>query len=209
MRNDPETPAADISGACRLISAYAPTLTSLPDAKDNFYDELNAIIHGIPHQQHLLILGDFIARVGADHASWPSYLRHHGIGRMNDNRQCLLQLYSYNNLCIANTFFRTKPRHTVSGRHPRSKHWHQLDLILTRRSNLNCVKQHPQKMHHCRKEGAPRINTNALSQTIMVGKFVGALEAALPSQPGKDTTDTCHLGTTLGSHSLQGPCCIR
>ena len=200
------------AGPVSLVSAYAPTLHSLPEAKDKFYDELNATIHGIPHQQHLFILGDFNARIGADHASWPSSLGHHGIGKMNDNGQRLLELCSYNNLCVTNTFFGTKPRHRVSWRHPRSKHWHQLDLILTRRSNLNCVKLtrsyhsadcdtdhslvctkvklYPQKIHHCRKKGTPRINTNALSQTIMVEKFVGALEAALPSQPGKDATET-------------------
>ena len=39
-----------------------------------------------------------------------------------------------------NSFFMTKPQHKVFWRHPRSKHWHQLDLVLTRCTNLGNVK---------------------------------------------------------------------
>ena len=42
-------------------------------------------------------------------------------------------------LCIANSYFRTKPQQKVSWRHPRSKHWHHLDLILFRRAALKNV----------------------------------------------------------------------
>ena len=38
------------------------------------------------------------------------------------------------------TFFFSKPHHRVSWRHPRSTHWHQLDLILTRSANLSTIK---------------------------------------------------------------------
>ena len=41
--------------------------------------------------------------------------------------------------CITNSLFRTKPQHKVSWRHPRSKHWHQLDLILVRRAEIKNV----------------------------------------------------------------------
>ena len=49
---------------------------------------------------------------------------------MNDNGQRLLELCTYHDLRIANSYFRTKPQHKVSWRHPCSKHWYQLDLIL-------------------------------------------------------------------------------
>lgn len=35
-------------GAVSLISAYAPTLTSLAEAKDSFYDDLSTTINRIP-----------------------------------------------------------------------------------------------------------------------------------------------------------------
>ena len=50
---------------------------------------------------------------------------------MNENGQRLLELCTFHDLCITNSFH-TKPQHKVSWRHPRSKHWHQLDLILVR-----------------------------------------------------------------------------
>ena len=58
---------------------------------------------------------------------------------MKDNGQRLLELCTYHNLCIANSFFKTEPQHKVCWRHPRSKHWHQLDLILVRQTAINNV----------------------------------------------------------------------
>ena len=50
---------------------------------------------------------------------------------MDENGQRLLELCTFHDQCISNSFH-TKPQHKVSWRHPRSKHWHQLDLILVR-----------------------------------------------------------------------------
>lgn len=119
------------AGPVTLISVYASTLSTTPDAKDKFYDRLAATISSIPSKEEVVLLGNFNARVGSDHDSWPSCLGQFGVGKMNDNAQRLLELCTYHNLCIANSF-KTKPQHKVSWRHPRSKHWHQLDLILVR-----------------------------------------------------------------------------
>ena len=124
------------AGLVTLISAYAPTLSSTTEVKDKFYDELAATIKKVPEREPLFILGDFNARVGADNNSWPTCLGRFGIGKMNENGQRLLEFCCYYGLCVTNTFFNTKLQHRVSWRHPRSKHWHQLDLILTRRSSL-------------------------------------------------------------------------
>ncbi|KAL8607442.1 hypothetical protein ACOMHN_004416 [Nucella lapillus] len=56
-----------------LLSAYAPTLTSTPEAEDAFYTKLNGVIENV-HNEHFVLLGDFNARVGADHDAWPSCL---------------------------------------------------------------------------------------------------------------------------------------
>ena len=85
------------------------------------------------------MLGEFNARVGADYNSWSRSIGHFGIGKLYENGQRLLELCSYHDLCITNTFFSTKLNHRVSWRHPRSHHWHQLDLVITRRPLLNCV----------------------------------------------------------------------
>ena len=84
-------------------------------------------------------MGDFNARVGADRDSWTLCLEYFGFGEMNSNGQCLLEFCYAQNLCVTNSFFKTKPPHKVSWRHLRSKNWHQLDLILVRRRHINDV----------------------------------------------------------------------
>ena len=165
------------SGPVSLISAYAPTLASTTEAKDKFYDDLSAAIRRIPDRQLLFIAGDFNARVGVDHNSWSTCLCQCGTGKMNKNVQRLLELCCHHGLCVINIFFNTKPQHRVSWRHPQSYHWHQLDLILTRRVDLSCIYQstdcdtghslvcsnvkfRTKSLHHTRKEGRPRIDTS-------------------------------------------------
>lgn len=78
--------------------------------------------------------------VGTDHNSWPTCLCQFNISKINENGQRLLEFCCHQDLGITNTFFNTKLQHKVSWRHPRSKHWHQLDLNLTRRLALSSVK---------------------------------------------------------------------
>ena len=122
-----------------FLSIYAPTLCSPAENKDEFCEELESSIREIPGTEHLYLLGDFNAQVGANHASWPRCISHFGGSKLVKNRQRLLELCCYNDFHITNTFFSTKLSHRVSWQHPRSHHWHQLDLIITRRALLNCI----------------------------------------------------------------------
>ena len=200
------------AGPVTLISVYAPTLSATPDTKDEFYDKLAATLSSIPSKEQLVLLGDFNARVGADHESWPSCLGQFGVGRMNDNGQRLLELCTYHNLCITNSFFKTKPQHKVSWRHPRSKHWHQLDLILVRRTciknvlhtrsyhsadcdtdhSLVCckIKLQPKRFHHGKKQGNPRIDVNKMNRPDLVEQFAERFENKLEClQTGDSATE--------------------
>ena len=164
-------------GYINIISAYAPTLTSTPEAKDQFYKALEDVLSCIPKSEGIYLLGDFNARVGADRQAWPTCLGHHGIGRLNENGQRLLELCCHHSLCITNSYFAGK----VSWRHPRSRHWHQLNLVITRRADLStvlhtrsyhsadCDTDHslvaskvrlkPRRIHHAKTKGRPRLNT--------------------------------------------------
>ena len=71
------------TGVVNLVCAYAPTLCSTADKKDQFYDALDSTIRSVPSKEALFIMGDFNARVGADWEAWPSIIGHHGIGKMN------------------------------------------------------------------------------------------------------------------------------
>ena len=56
-------------GPTNLVGVYAPTLQSPAETKDQFYECLDAVVSNIPMSQHVFILGDFNATVGADHES--------------------------------------------------------------------------------------------------------------------------------------------
>ena len=127
------------SGLVRLFSVYALTLTSTPEEKDIFYVALDEAISKVPRTEGLYLLGDLNARVGAENQAWPSCLGPHGTGRINGNGQRLLELCCHHGLCTTNTYFQSKKLHKVSWRRPRSGHWHQLDLVITRRKELGYV----------------------------------------------------------------------
>ena len=138
------------AGRVTLVSVYAPTMSATLDTKYEFHENLAAIISSVPNNEQLILLGDFNARVGADHDTWPSFIGQFGVGKMNENGQRLLELCTYHDLCIANSYFRTKPQHRLSWRHQRSKHWHQLDLIILRRASLkNVLHAHPYHSADC------------------------------------------------------------
>ena len=127
------------TGFVNIMSIYAPTLSSSPEVKDQFYEDLDAVVGMVPESEPLFLLGNFNARVGGDHESWPDCIGHFGVGRMNENGQRLLELCSYRKLSISNTFFNTKPHHRLSWMHPRFHHWHQLHFIIIRRAQQQSV----------------------------------------------------------------------
>jgi hypothetical protein len=100
--------------------------------------------------------------------------------KMNENGHILLELWCHRDLCMTNTYFECKDRHKVSWRHPRPDHWHQLDFIITTRTDMyntlhmisfhssnsntyhtlvyNKVRLTPTKIHHSKIKCIPCIN---------------------------------------------------
>ncbi|KAI8519655.1 hypothetical protein Bbelb_029120 [Branchiostoma belcheri] len=195
-------------GPVNLVSVYAPTLNSPVETKDKFYDELDELISQIPQTEGIYLLGDFNARVGAEHATWPACIGHHGVGKINENGQRLLELCSARNLCITNTYFSNKEKHRVSWMHPRSHRWHQLDLVIVRRSNLQTVHntrsyhsadcdsdhslviskivlQGKKPLHHARPRGLPKINTARIADNDNANKFISLANDIAPAPEGE------------------------
>ena len=97
--------------------------------------------------------------------------------------------------------FQVVKQHRVSWMHPRSKHWHQLDLIITRRKHLHTVRStrafhsadsdadhslvitkvtlRAKKLYHVRNHTKVRINAAATSIPEKAAKFQDLLNSKL------------------------------
>ena len=83
-----------------LVSAYASTMSATSDTKDEFYENLAAIISSVPNNEQLVLMGDFNVRVGADHDTWPSCLGQFVVGKMNESGQRLLEQCTYHDILL-------------------------------------------------------------------------------------------------------------
>ena len=80
------------SGPVNIVTAYAPTMYLNPDGKDQFYNALDQTIGMLTPSEHIYLLGDFNARVGAEHITWLTCIGHHGVRKINKNEERLLEL---------------------------------------------------------------------------------------------------------------------
>ena len=122
-----------------FISAYGPTLAAEEEIKDQFYGSLHEALSRISSSDKLLLLGDFNARVGMNSEIWPRIIDTHGVGKMNSSGLRLLTLCVEHDQLISNTFFRMKNIHKASWMHPRSRHWHLIDYIIYRHTDIGSV----------------------------------------------------------------------
>ena len=122
-----------------VISAYAPTMTNPDDIKEAFYEDLNRVLSEVSSKDKLIILGDFNARVGVDHSSWPNILSRKGTGKCNSNGLMLLSLCAQYELCITNTIFQQADKFKNTWMHPRSRQWHMLDYAIVRQRDRRDV----------------------------------------------------------------------
>ncbi|XP_038073007.1 uncharacterized protein LOC119741328 [Patiria miniata] len=185
------------SGYLSLLSVYAPTLQTDEDVKDSFYRLLEDEVRHVPARDSLLVLEDFNARVGNDYGNWPDCHGNQGVGRMNNNGQRVLELCVAQRLCVTNTYFAGRISHKTTWQHPRSRHWHQLDLVLCRRSLLkevlhtrairsadgdtdHClvlckIRTFLKKLHKSQQAGRKRIDREGVKNPEKVNSFLKAV----------------------------------
>ena len=116
-----------------VLSVYAPTLQAETGVKEAFYCDLHKFLQQVDSRDKLLILG------GRDFELWKGVQGRHVTGNCNDNGCRHRELCSKHQLVITNTLFQQKDRFKTTWRHPRSKHWHLLNYVLTRQHGTRDV----------------------------------------------------------------------
>ena len=122
---------------CTIISVYAPTITNSADNIGKFYSQLNETLGNISDSDKIILLGDFNARIGKDCNPWKNVIGNFGTGKYNSNGELLLETCTEHQLVITNSGLKHKDAHKHSWMHPRSKHWHLIDFIITRQRDLH------------------------------------------------------------------------
>ena len=125
-----------------VIAVYAPTMTNSPENINQFYHELNKTLRSVPTPDKILLMGDFNVRVGQDHSTWFGVIGKFGGEKLNTNGELLLSTCTEHQLSITNTFFQHKSAHKYSWMHPRSKHWHLIDLDTRAMRGESCSTDH-------------------------------------------------------------------
>ena len=132
-----------------IINAYAPTseITSKNVIEtEQFYNDLETLINCV-NKNELIICGDFNAKTGSSHHTYPRNIGLYTTDKTNANGEFLINLIVKNNFYICNTFFKHKLEHintwtsnfTPNGR--RNPLRSQIDYIIApdsfRRLNTN------------------------------------------------------------------------
>ena len=122
-----------------VICVYAPTMLYSNEDKEAFYQSLGEVVDKVPKEDKLLILGDLNARVGNDYTAYEGVIGKFGKGKKNSNGELLLNFCTQHELSITNTFFFQPEKNYFTWKHPRSRHSHLLDYVVTRKTSMSEV----------------------------------------------------------------------
>ncbi|XP_016142460.1 uncharacterized protein [Sinocyclocheilus grahami] len=122
----------------RIVSGYAPQ-TGCPDnAKDIFWESLDAHLRTVGPDEYIAIGGDLNGHVGSARGGYDAF---HGGSGYGD---CILECAETHGMAVVNTFFRKRPSHLMTcangGRAT------QIDYMLIRRRDLKLVKKQALKV---------------------------------------------------------------
>ena len=96
-----------------IVSAYAPTIANPEENKEIFYSQLKGTLRNIPSADKLLLIGDFIVRIGREN-DMEEKMGKYGIWQCNSNGELLLALCTEFDLIGTNTMFKQKDAHKTT-----------------------------------------------------------------------------------------------
>ena len=68
-----------------IIQCYAPTNDAEEENKDDFYQQLQAVLDRRGAKDITILTGDFNAMIGMDNTGYEGIIGTHGLGQMNEN----------------------------------------------------------------------------------------------------------------------------
>ena len=102
------------SGHLTVIVCYAPTETSDDAAKDQFYDDLSAVVNHTSRHDVTIVMGDLNASIGSDRIAHRGIIGPMCSGLANDNGSRLLDCCASNDLRIGSAWFPRKRIHQLT-----------------------------------------------------------------------------------------------
>ena len=112
-----------------IIQCYAPTNDTEEEKKDDFYQQLQAVLDRRGTKDITILMGDFNAKIGMDNTGYEDIMRTHGLGQMNENCERFADLYALNQLVIGGSIFPHKCLHKATWISPNHVKENQIDHI--------------------------------------------------------------------------------
>ena len=97
-----------------IIQCYAPTNDSQEEKKDDFYQQLQAVLDRRGTRDITILMGDFNAKIGMDNTGYEDIKGTHGLGQMNENGERFAYLCALNQLVIGGSIFPHKRIHKAT-----------------------------------------------------------------------------------------------
>ena len=112
-----------------IIQCYVPTNDVEEEKKDDFYQQLQAVVDRRGTKDITILMGDFNAKIGMDNTGYEDIMGTHGLGQMNENGERFADLCALNQLVIGGSIFPHKRIHKATWISPNHVTENQIDHI--------------------------------------------------------------------------------
>ena len=112
-----------------IIQFNAPTNDAEEEKKDDFYQQLQAVLDRRGAKDITILMGDFNAKIGMDNTGYEDIMGTHGLGQMNENGKRSADLCALKQLVIGGSIFPHKRIHKATWISPNHVTENQIDHI--------------------------------------------------------------------------------
>lgn len=112
-----------------ILQCYAPTNLADAEEKEDFYEQLQAVLDRTPRRDLRILMGDLNAKVGTDNTNRELIMGKHGTGTQNENGELFAEFCTSNDLVIGGTIFPHKTIHKTTWTSPNGRTENQIDHI--------------------------------------------------------------------------------